>query len=211
MKVFGASGDLLDGSPIICGGTLPVNNSITNKCFIYNFTIAEWKFLCNMKTARTHHRALAVDYEGGALWITGGDNKGSSLLTSEFIFLNGTVSEGPKLPEEMTGHCMVKWHDGRIMFLGGDFHPKDVHIYDFSRSKFFKGPSLDYIKYNPTCTVFRSSLHYNRPVVLITGGMTEDFTDSKSSLIFDYTYQYAWENGMYLANHSTSILMSFFL
>ena len=214
LAIIGATGGLVNGSPIVCGGApmedYEMNDNATKNCYIYDFTIGNWRFLCDMIIARAHHRAVVVDYEGGALWITGGMDNGLLLSTTELVFPNGTVRWGPSLPEAIGGYCMVTLPNGRIMLLGGYSDPDRVQFYDQKLNYLFKGPpmpfAMDDMKYNFACTVFNSPLHHNRSVVLVTGGraLGVERKSSRSSLIFDYTYQYLWENGKYLLDYVIS-------
>jgi len=192
MPLFAATGGIVKGAPIVCGGVLVPKEEFSNQCFIHDFSRNEWRFLSNMAGRRGRAFTSSV-VPDDALWITG------QRKTTEFIYPSGKVVQGPNLPSEVSGHCMVKLHDGKIMILGGDkYHDDDtqVLIYDpKSNYSLSKGPPLLYGILAAACTVFNSPVHNGRPVILVTGGFTTYNTSQPvfASQIFDYTHRDSWE------------------
>ena len=62
---------------------------------------------------------LKFDYHLGG--YAGGDQTGNILRTTEFIYLNGSTTEGPiELPEPTADHCMVEYA-GIVISMGGQY------------------------------------------------------------------------------------------
>ena len=88
--VYGATGGLVGQVPVICGGW---SSGYIDDC--YKVTGNKAVFLGKMKTKR--YAAASVVLKNTVLWVTGGKDGiyDSSLLSStEFIHLNGTISNG---------------------------------------------------------------------------------------------------------------------
>ena len=59
--------------------------------------------------------------EPDKLWILGGNGGGQDrLITTEFVFANGTVVSGPDLLEANRGQCGFMLEDGDALVLGND-------------------------------------------------------------------------------------------
>ena len=69
-----------------------------------------------MSTKRTAFSSALVK---DGLWITGGYSDTEELVSTEFIFSNGSIINGPNMPAIRYSHCMVTLHDGKVMILGG--------------------------------------------------------------------------------------------
>ena len=180
------AGGLLDKTPVVCGGYLYLNGkrSSSKQCFMYDHDAHLWKLHAYLHTGRYFHAALVV---GDKLWITGGEG-GGDLRSTEYVFANKSVIKGPYLPWSRSRHCMADLLDGRYMFIGG--YSKTVDIYDSSQSSFTRGPNLLSERTNSACTVFRSPMHGNRPIVIVAGG----YSGERSVEVLDYTNKAAkWE------------------
>ena len=109
-KVQFATGGRLNGHPLICGGQSTINSTdITNECYIYN---EEWTLLTNMIHKRFGAGGTAIDEN--TFWIIGGSGQTQS---SEYVFSNGSVIEGPDFDVGFEWHCMVRLDNGRIMII----------------------------------------------------------------------------------------------
>ena len=67
------------------------------------------------------------------------------LDTTEFVYLNGTIVYGPKLPASRERHCMVALNDYEVMIIGGYYSmyniPKTI-IYNHADGSYTDGPDL---------------------------------------------------------------------
>ena len=113
IAIHGAIGGLLDGIPIICGGTNLAYTS--NKC--YKIESKKSNEFVEMSTTRSN--AAGVVINGSTLWITGGKDHNANVFSStEFIQENETMP-GPKLPIPLVGHTMVNIDNDLTMVIGG--------------------------------------------------------------------------------------------
>ena len=208
-RVHTASGDIVSGVPIVCGGWVSGTDILSRDCYSHDRKTNKWNFVAKMKSARE-----SVVHISGRLWAVGGyvsDHGSTRRLTAktEFIHLDGTVEQGPDLPFALTSTCMVTLHDGRIMLLGGRVNGdvnKKVVIFDPNSNTFSDGPTLLRNRFGHACTLFYSPMHSNRPVILITGGFGSGPGDPLgwSSELLDYTQHNAtWVQGNFLYNSFT--------
>ena len=54
--------------------------------------------------------------DGEGLFVTGGL---PFTLTSEYVFPNGTIKEGPNLRGQFAFHCLVRLNETTLYFIGG--------------------------------------------------------------------------------------------
>ena len=64
-----ATGDIVSGHPIICGGISTSNNY--SECYRHNKASDSWTFLTNMATERYNSASISVN---GMMMVTGGWN-----------------------------------------------------------------------------------------------------------------------------------------
>ena len=190
-KLSGASGGVINGSPMVCGGYNYNNNAPKDKssCYSHDKELNIWKQHAIMNHARDVPASVVLDK---SLWVTGGWG-GSRLKSTEFVRGDGTVTMGPDLPTARSGHCMVTLHDGKVMIIGGNPTYQDVLVFDQSNNGFTTGPSTLEKRSSSACTLFNSPLHGNRPIVLAAGG----YDVSVRAEIFDYTITNEWQTSMY--------------
>ena len=71
----------------------------------------------------SHDRFNGADLvlDNSILWITGGDRNGHlpTLDTTEYVYWDGRVEMGPKLPRRSKKHCLVELGNDYIMLIGG--------------------------------------------------------------------------------------------
>ena len=108
-RTSGATGGLLDGLPVICGGSNDMIHSIAKD---------QSKFLGQLSVTRS--RAASVVLSNNTLWVTGGqDQSGNRLKTTEFVTKDGQTSQGPDLPLPLYGHSIVPLNSGAFILIGG--------------------------------------------------------------------------------------------
>ena len=118
LKAQYASGGILNGQPLICGGIVGLENSsnATNRCYVYNGTSLTWALFANM----THKRygASGITLDNKRFLIMGGSGQTDSNITSEYILSNGSVIAGPNIPDMgLEWHCIVRLQDGKFMII----------------------------------------------------------------------------------------------
>ena len=188
LSLHGAAGGVINGSPIICGGTSGPHHQT---CYRFEKITNSWKLHCSMESARAYHATSIVN---GALFVTGGLN-GGNMASTEFIHANGNVTSGTNLPVARYGHCMVTLHDGKVMILGAanpTSQRKNVIIYDPEDNTYTNGPSMSYERRDSGCTLFNSALHNGRPVVLAAGG------SPATAEVYDYTNANQWQTSIHI-------------
>ena len=88
-RTSGATGGLLDGLPVICGGF--------NDKQIHSIAKDQSKFLGQLSVERKY--AASVVLSNNTLWVTGGqDQSGNDLKTTEFVTKGDQTSQGKDLP-----------------------------------------------------------------------------------------------------------------
>ena len=122
-----ASGAMVSGSPIICGGWSGLRGSgIRKQCYSMDIKKKSWEFLTNMTTKRAESASVAIN---ASLFVTGGHYGPSGPLSStEYIHKNGSASAGPNLPSPRAGHCMVNLPSSNIMIIGGYASRRDDFV-----------------------------------------------------------------------------------
>ena len=175
-----AGGGLVNGSPLICGGTWVYS------CYAFDKSSNKWKLHLNLNSKRNHHGYTVLK---DTLFSTGGWDDSTTLASSDYVYANGTVENGPNLPEARQGHCMVTLHDDKVMIMGGSLS-RNVLIFDPADKSYTNGPSMTYGRGFFGCALFKSALHNNRPVVLAAGGQLVN------TEVYDYTYANQWETSI---------------
>ena len=113
-RVSGATGGLLQNSPIVCGGRDVQNyGRISQDCVV----IGQQP---EMKMIGKRHWAASVALDQSTLWIVGGtDERYNDLRTTEFIKLGQPSVKGPDLPFTIAGHSMIQYDEKSIYIIGG--------------------------------------------------------------------------------------------
>ena len=113
-----ASGGILNGQPLICGGIMGSENGKdpTSKCYIYNATSLTWALFANMTLKR--YGASGITLDNKRFLIMGGSGQTDSNITSEYILSNGSVIAGPNVPDMgLEWHCIVRLEDGKVIII----------------------------------------------------------------------------------------------
>jgi hypothetical protein len=182
-----ANGMMINDVPIIAGG-LSGSSGYISEVYKLDYVGNSWVLLGNMTEKR---QQFAVAELNGGVWAMGGFASSWSFQNStEIIYTNGTILDGPDLPEARARHCAVTLPNGKVVIMGGRNSSyvitKDVLIYDPSTSTYTSGPDMLYEHENFACVTFYSDKHGGRPVILGAGGMSVAKAE-----IYDY------ENGVW--------------
>ena len=181
--IFTANGLTIGDVQIIAGGY--INSNAISEVYKLDYHGKTWVLLGNMALKRNQ---FAIAELNGGAWAMGGLSLGSWNFQSstEIIYTNGTIFNGPDLPEKRARHCAVTLPNGKVVIMGGrtsvSVLSKDVLIYDPSTSTYTSGPHMVYSHENFACVHFYSDKHGGRPVILSAGG----YSNSKAE-IYDYT------------------------
>ena len=113
-----ASGGILDGQPLICGGLVGLGESTNaiNECYVYNATSLNWDLFANMNHKRYGASGVALDNK--RFLIMGGSSQTNANSTSEYILSDGSVEAGPITPYiGLDWHCLVRLDDGKVIII----------------------------------------------------------------------------------------------
>ena len=196
-----ANGMMINGVQIIAGGgdfSGPIS-----EVYKLDHLSNSWVLLGNM--AETRKLFAVAELEGG-LWAMGGlitNGKDSMDSSTEIIYPDGTILDGPELPEARAGHCAVTLPNGKVVIMGGKTSQsvvtKDVLFYDPSTSNYTSGHhQMAYEHEMFACTHFYSDKHLGRPVILSAGGSSAG--GSSKAEIYDYVNG-CWEDSKLFLSH----------
>ena len=113
-----ASGGILNGQPLICGGVvgLEESNTATNECYVYNATSLTWSLFASMNHKR--YGASGVTLDNKRFLIMGGSSQKNVNSTSEYIWSDGSVEVGPITPYiGLQWHCLVRLDGGKVIII----------------------------------------------------------------------------------------------
>ena len=117
-KVSGATGGLLQKSPIICGGWHRYDgwclDLLSKNCGVIGKPEME------MKMIEKRNAAASVVLNQTNIWIIGGMNRFSPLSSTEFIKIGQPSIKGPDLPFTICNHSMIQYDEKSIYIIGGD-------------------------------------------------------------------------------------------
>ena len=135
IAISSATGAIVSGHPIICGGRSGgVGSNYHSECYHHSKATNSWTFLTNMSTKRAYSTSVPVN---GKLLVFGGWDGDNRLATSEYVSPDGDASQpGPDLPGPRSSNCAVKLSNGQVMLLGGDPNVKSVIIFNPDTEKF---------------------------------------------------------------------------
>ena len=118
MQAQYASGGILDGQPLICGGLVGLGESTNaiNECYVYNATSLSWALFANMNHKR--YGASGVTLDNKRFLIMGGSGQTNANSTYEYILSDGSVEVGPITPYiGLEWHCLVRLDDGKVIII----------------------------------------------------------------------------------------------
>jgi len=180
LEVSNAGGSIWDdGTIVICGGF--DGSSVESKC--YTMKNGEWQL--NSENLITVRSSSGVSNIGNTTWVTGGyDSGGVRLSSTEIIHPNGNVTLGPDLPQGREHHCQTSYEDTTFI-IGGKFSilgsGRTNTVMRFDSNNLNNGPtyakSMVYERSSFACTIFKSSAHNGRPVVIAAGSYGESGAD----------------------------------
>ena len=115
-----ATGDTVNGSPIVCSGY--VSTSVTkgtDKCYLYLKEQKTWtRYVQTISSTVYHASSISLS---NALLVTGGYDGSSKLRvnTTNLVFTNGTIKNGPNMPKGLGYHCMASMYGGKVAAIIG--------------------------------------------------------------------------------------------
>ena len=160
-KTSCATGGLLDGLPVICGGYNDKIHSIAKD---------QSKFLGQLSVKRW--RAASVVLSNNTLWVTGGyDESLDDLKTTEIVTKDGQTSQGPDLPLALSSHAIVSLNSGAFILIGGfdgDMSLSATHFYE-EKKGWRPGPNLKNGRFCHTAGVLTDRVSTKTYIVAVGG------------------------------------------
>ena len=194
-RVGGATGGILQNSPIICGG-FDDNDMFTSSkdCFVIGQP--EMK----IKMIKKRNYAASVTSNPSRLWIVGCENENGFLSSTEFIKLGQHSVKGPDLPFTISCHCMIQYNEKSIYIIGGyqnGSYSRKTWIVDPTNGfKLVEGPSLNERRAVHGCAKMTIN---GRTILVAAGGEGEkDFKTLDSVEILDPSENNIWTPGLFL-------------
>ena len=118
-----ATGALVGNKIIVCGGLIPT----TSSCYEFSHD-HNWKILGEMNTERARSASIPIP---NGLWVTGGFSGGKVLDSTEIVLSNGTILNGPPLPEPRSGHCLLQYKNTTFLIGGYDGNDSQSTVWIF--------------------------------------------------------------------------------
>ena len=133
--VQGATGALINGQPVICGGLDAGGNTIDD-CYI----LIDNQYVPFATMSTTRWTAASVIFRN-SLFLSGGrDGSGNTLKSTEFIS-QGESKPGPSLRVALENHAMVLWNNS-LMVIGGSAGGDKKQTWVLSNNQWVPGSPL---------------------------------------------------------------------
>ena len=195
-RVFGATGGLLQNSPIVCGGYDEKYND-SRDCVAIGQP--------EMKMIEKRCNAASVAIDQSTLWIVGGWNGRNHSSSTEFIKLGQPSIKGPNLPFRISGHSMIQYDEKSIYIIGGrqnGFSNMTWIVDPTNEFRITEGPSFNQGRYGHGCAKMTVN---GRTILVVAGGYGYDgVLDSVE--ILDPSENNVWTQGLYLVSISVEYL-----
>ncbi len=191
-QVYGATGKLYQGTPIICGGT-DENGLERSEC--YSLEHGNWKRQPDLSSPRERLKSSILSIPGqvkDSLIITGGLQGGTQFFDLVEVF-DGKLWNTQlvsSLPTPVFSHCMVALNSSMLLSIAGyDFYEEsrrftdDTNFFDANQNSWFSGPKLKHGRAGHVCGlmyVANSTKGQKERIVVVAGG--DDGDDDLTSV-----------------------------
>ena len=202
VRLYGATGGLINGLPFLCGGVYDDDPYISNDC--YKMTGAgSWTKdeTASLNTGRLFAGTGSVVIEN-QLILSGGVGEPGILNSIEMVSPD-TVASTPsvELPTGFLGHCLVKWDESTVMVIGGvdvlqetQVHRTETLLIDVVSNTWSAGPILNTGRSLHACGEIEIM---GTPYIVVSGGIfVDDYRISTEILEKDNV-----ENGWQTSKH----------
>ena len=204
-KVDGATGGLLQNSPIVCGGSNHNDYRYYKDCVVIGQPEMEIKMI------EKRFGAASVTLDQRKFWVVGGrDEYFDDLSSTEFIELGQPSVKGPNLPFTISSHSMIQYDEKSIYIIGGNQNcsiwSNKTWIVDLKNGFQIKeGPSLNKGRRDHNCA--KMTLN-GRTILVVAGGEGENFKKLDSVEILDPSKNNIWTPGLYLKSITVKCLFN---
>ena len=185
MDSYGATGGLLESTPLICGG---ITNGVTSDA-CYTLDRDKARNLTKMLVKRAHSTSIILDSKH--LWVTGGLDLGTELVHSSSELVNVEyTSLGPELPRALYMHALVSVQEDETMVVGGvnsngTTADSDLtHIYNHRMKRWTNGPILNTGRHSHAAFIVIDLVTEER-LVIAAGGYLNEFSINSTEILID--------------------------
>ena len=187
-ETTGATGGLVEGVPLICGGG-HWSVGKYDECYIISMTMTS--LVTNMKSKRQY--AASVVLNSNKLWVMGGLDI-DLLNTTEYIQTDTGSISGPELPIATKWHATVAWNSSSVMLIGGyNVAAKTFHYnLDKPDEGWILGPELDYSRHYHAAALGRDRIT-NDTYIAVTGGYWDGNNVNLVELLYEGETE--WQSG----------------
>ena len=187
-KTWAATGGLVEGIPLICGGRYNSSNYYDDEC--YSITKALTSLVTTMSSKRGYAASVVLEKK---LWIMAGYNGYSYLKSSEYIQISSGSTPGPDLPYAVAGHAAVAWSSTSFSLTGGHDggYLSKTFYYHEDNPEWIPGPEMKQAKYGHAAGLGMDQAT-NDPYIAVTGGLYSGRLDSVELL---YEGETEWQAG----------------
>ena len=135
-----------------------------------------------MNTKRSGSSSIPIP---NGLWVTGGYNGDKILDSTEIVLSNGTILNGPPLPEPRYAHCLLQYKNTTFLIGGRDGNDEQSTVWIFKEGMKYvgDGPMMTFARGFHACGIYHSSAHDGNPIIVISGG----FGSRDTSEFWDFT------------------------
>ena len=164
-RSYGASGAIINGTPMICGGTKKHLSS--DACYIYEK--GEWieDKVASLSTPRVHSGSVVLDKK---LIMVGGDEGRYYLDTIEVVSpeAKSTILD-VDLPFGIKGACVVAWDENTLFVIGGysEHFLTKTYFINIRDETIEEGPALSTGRASHGC---QEVIVQNKPYIIVAGG-----------------------------------------
>ena len=182
VQLRSATGGLINGTPLLCGGNDHTNKKYpTSDCFVLDNSGTGWSKKGGLLEPRKDAGQNSVVING-KLILSGGDG-GSAVgrLTSiEMVSPDASaVKLSVNLPKGLQGHCQVQWDDTTVMIIGGNDGSYSAATYFVDvDSEMIDGPTLNTARYLHSCGELLITTDTGTDAyIVVTGGVNLKSTE----------------------------------
>ena len=179
LDIESATGALVGNKIIVCGGG---ESYLYSSCYEFSHD-HNWKILGEMNTKRYGSSSIPIP---NGLWVTGGYDGDKVLDSTEIVLSNGTILNGPPLPEPRKGHCLLQYKNTTFLIGGRDENRDEqstVWIFKEGMKYVGDGPMMTFARRFHACGIYHSSIHDGNPIIVISGG----YGSQDTSEFWDFT------------------------
>ena len=153
VKLEGATGGLINGTPLVCGGNDYTNfKNPTSDCFVLDNSGTGWSKKGGLLEPRSYAGQNSVVING-KLILSGGYGSAGRLTSIEMVSPDASAVSSVELPKGLEGHCQVQWDDTTVMIIGGSImgSPSAATYFVDVDSEMIDGPTLNTARRDHSC------------------------------------------------------------